>query len=68
MEFLLVLLRRSQTHSQCPLVPLIALAELKDQGKHTRAMLFILGVHFFYFLQGACDLRVLLLHHSWVFL
>lgn len=48
MEFLLVLLRRSQTHSQCPLVPLIAWVELKDRGrKHTRAMLFILAGAFY---------------------
>lgn len=67
MEFLLVLLRRSQTHSQYPLVPLIAWAELKDRGPWvTRAVLFILGVHFFHFRQCACDHRVLLLHHSWV--
>lgn len=33
MEFLLVLLRRSQTRSRCPLVPLIVWAEQKDRGE-----------------------------------
>ena len=62
MEFLLVLLRRSQTQSQCPLVP------LRIQGNAPQPCCLFWRCSFCNFLQGACDLGTLLLDHSWLFL
>lgn len=59
MEFLLVLLRRSQTRSRCPLVPLIVWAEQKNRGETHRGNV----VHF-----GGALFALLLLNHSWEFL
>lgn len=43
MEFLLVLLRRSQTHSQCPLVPLIPLSWAEGSGERQQGHVVYFG-------------------------